>query len=159
MDALLKLLKQNAQESPKNLAKLLDTTEDQVKARIAEFEKNGVILGYQAILNEDKLNLRSVNAVIEVKTTPERGGGFDRIASRISRFPEVDALYLMSGAYDLLVFVNGRDLRDVATFVSEKLATMQGVISTSTHFRLKTYKESGVLMEVRDEQERLKVSP
>lgn len=159
MDKLLKLLKQNALETPVNLAKMLDVPEAEVKARIQKYEKSGVILGYQAILNEDSLNLRKVEAVIEVKTTPEREGGFDRVAARIAKFPEVEALHLMSGGYDLLVFVSGSDLKEVASFVAEKLATMNGVVSTSTHFKLKTYKERGVLMEIKDEQERLKVSP
>jgi len=119
MDALLKHLKQNALESPGNLAKMLNMTEAEVKAKIAQYEKKGVIRGYQAILDEDSLNLRRVEAVIEVKVSPEREGGFDRIASRIARFPEVEAMHLMSGAYDLLVFAGGSDLKEVASFVSE----------------------------------------
>lgn len=159
MDKLLKLLKKNALETPANLAKLLGATEAGVKAKIQKYEKSGIILGYQAIVNEDSLHLKRVSAVIEVKTTPVREGGFDRLAARIAEFPEVEALYLMSGGYDLLVFVSGSDLREVASFVAEKLATMTGVISTSTHFMLRTYKERGLLMEIKDEQERLKVSP
>jgi len=159
MDELLKLLRQNALETPRNLARMLDTTEEDVKARIAEYEKAGVIRGYQAIVNEERLDLDRVRAVIEAKITPEREGGFDRIASRVSKFTEVESLFLMSGGYDLLVFVSGKDLREVALFVSEKLATIDGVISTSTHFNLKTYKEQGVLMESGKEQERLSVSP
>ena len=159
MDALLKMLKQNALESPRNLARMLKMTESEIKTKIGEYEKRGIIRGYQAILDEDSLNLRRVEAVIEVRVTPEREGGFDRVAARIARFPEVEAMYLMSGGYDLLVFVNGPDLREVASFVSAKLATLDGVISTATHFMLKTYKERGVLMEVKDAQDRLKVSP
>jgi len=159
MDALLKLLKQNALESPANMAKMLNVSEKEVRAKIADYEKKGVIRGYQAILNEDSLNLNKVKAVIEVKITPEREGGFDRIAGRICRFTEVESLHLMSGSFDLLVFVCGKNLREVASFVSEKLATIEGVVSTATHFMLKTYKEQGVLMEMKDEQERLQVSP
>lgn len=159
MDELLKLLRKNALESPKNMAKMLSVPEDEIKARIAEYEKTGVIRGYQALVNEDQLDLNRVRAVIEVKITPEREGGFDRIASRISKFPEVDSMFLMSGGYDLLVFVTGENLKEVASFVSEKLATIEGVISTSTHFMLKTYKDQGVLMEIEKEDERLKVSP
>ena len=159
MDELLKLLKHNALESPKNLAKLLRTTERDVKERIERYEKTGIIRGYQAIVNEDQLNLNRVRAVIEVKITPEREGGFDRVAGRISKFPEVESLFLMSGGYDLLAFVSGQNLRQVATFVSEKLATIEGVISTQTHFMLKTYKDQGVLMEVEKQDERLQVSP
>ena len=159
MDELLKILKQNALESPENIAKMLNLKVGEVKSRIAEYEKKGVIRGYQAILNEDQLDLSRVTAVIEVKITPEREGGFNKISSRIARFSEVQSIYLMSGAYDLLLFVAGKDLREVASFVSEKLATIEGVISTSTHFMLKTYKHHGILMETEHEDERLKVSP
>jgi DNA-binding Lrp family transcriptional regulator len=159
MDELLKLLKENALESPKNLARMLNLSEAEVKAKIDDYEQKGVIRGYQAIVNEDQLDLNRVRAVIEVKITPEREGGFDRVAARVSRFPEVQSLFLMSGSYDLLVFVVGTNLREVATFVSEKLATIEGVLSTSTHFMLKTYKDQGVLMEAEQEHERLQVSP
>jgi DNA-binding Lrp family transcriptional regulator len=159
MDELLQLLKKNALETPENLAKMLGTTAEAVRARIAEYERRGVIRGYQAVVNEDQLDLRKVTAVIEVKVTPEREGGFNAVAERISKFPEVNALYLMSGAFDLLLFVSGKDLREVAFFVSEKLATIKGVLSTATHFMLKTYKHHGVLMEEGGERERLQVSP
>lgn len=159
MDELLKLLKRNALETPENLARMLNLTPDQVKARIADYEKKGVIRGYQAIVDEDRLDLDKVTAVIEVKITPERGGGFNRVASRLGRFPEVQSAYLMSGAYDVLLFVAGKHLKEVASFVSEKLATIEGVISTSTHFMLKTYKHHGVLMEGERPDERLQVSP
>jgi len=159
MDELLKLLRQNALESPANMARMLGITAREVKQKIASYEKSGVIRGYQALVNEDLLNLSRVRAVIEVKITPEREGGFDRVAARIGRFPEVESLFLMSGGYDLLVFVKGETLRDVALFVNEKLATLQGVLSTVTHFMLKTYKDQGVLMESEKTDERLKVSP
>ena len=159
MDKLLVLLQQNAMESPKNLAKMLKMTEKQVRSKIEAYERKGVIRGYQAIVNEDQLDLSGVTAVIEVRITPEREGGFDRVAERISKFPEIESMYLMSGAYDLLLFVTGRDLREVAAFVAEKLATIGGVISTSTHFMLKTYKKHGVLMQVTEKHERLDVSP
>ncbi|HIE11337.1 MAG TPA: Lrp/AsnC family transcriptional regulator [Kiritimatiellae bacterium] len=159
MDELLELLKRNALETPENLGKMLGLNADEVRKRIAEYEERGVIRGYQAVINEDVLALDRVNAVIEVKITPERHGGFDRIARRICKFPEVQSAYLMSGAYDLLLFVSGRNLKEVATFVSEKLATIEGVVSTATHFMLKTYKQHGLMMEGEDEYERLKVSP
>jgi DNA-binding Lrp family transcriptional regulator len=110
-------------------------------------------------LNEDELGLDNVTAVIEVKVTPQREGGFDTIAQRISRFPEVNSAYLMSGTYDLLLFVRGRTLREVASFVSERLSPLEGVLSTSTHFMLKTYKRLGVLMQQEASDERLSVSP
>ena len=158
MDDLLKLLKQNALESPANLARMLNLNENEVKEKIAAYEQQGVIRGYQAIVNEDQLDLESVSAVIEVKITPEREGGYDSVATRVSRFPEVASLFLMSGGYDLLVFVKGKSLKDVAFFVSDKLATISGVLSTSTHFMLKTYKDQGVLMESESKSEKLQVS-
>jgi DNA-binding Lrp family transcriptional regulator len=118
-----------------------------------------VILGYHAILNEEKLGLDQVRALIEVKITPERGGGFDRLAERIAKYREVRSCYLMSGGYDLLVMVEGTSLREVARFVAEKLATIQGVLSTATHFMLKTYKDHGVLMTHEVNEERLSVAP
>jgi DNA-binding Lrp family transcriptional regulator len=159
MDRLLKLLKQNALETPENLAQMLDTSVEDIKARIAAYEQNGIICGYRAVVNEDQLDIEKVSAVIEVKITPERGGGYDRMATRISRFTQVDSLFLMSGTYDLLVFISGRTLQEVATFVNEQLATIQGVLSTTTHFTLKTYKDQGVLMKIEDDHERLQVTP
>lgn len=159
MDELLKLLKKNALESAENLGRMLNLSADEVKEKIAEYEKQGVIRGYQAVVDEDKLDLERVTAVIEVKVMPEREGGFDAVARRLSKFAEVQSIYLMSGGYDLLLFVAGKDLKQVATFVSERLATIQGVTSTATHFMLKTYKHHGVIMEPQHDDERLKVSP
>ena len=159
MDELLKLIQSNALESHENLARMLGLAPAEVSRRIADYEKRGVIRGYQAILNEDQLDLGKVTAVIEVKVTPQREGGFDTIAERISRFPEVRSAHLMSGTYDLLLFVEGRTLRDVAAFVSERLSTLEGVLSTSTHFMLKTYKRFGVLMHQPTSDERLTVTP
>lgn len=159
MDELLKLLRDNALESPRNLARMLNTTEEAIKAKVADYERKGIIRGYQAVVNTDQLDVDLVRAVIEIKVTPEREGGFNRIAERISKFPEVDSVYLMSGTYDLMAVVVGRNLKEVAFFVSEKLATIDGIISTGTHFMLKTYKNNGVLMEAEKTDERLKVSP
>jgi DNA-binding Lrp family transcriptional regulator len=159
MDELLKLLQTNALESRENLARMLGVPAQEVSRRIDDYEKRGVIRGYQAILNEDQLELDKVTAVIEVKVTPQREGGFDTISQRISRFPEVRSAYLMSGAYDLLLFVEGRTLREVAAFVSERLSPLEGVLSTSTHFMLKTYKRFGLLMHQETSDERLSVSP
>ena len=159
MDELLKILQANATESRENIARMLNVSLDEVNRRIAKYEKSGVIRGYQAILNEDQLELDTVTAVIEVKVTPQREGGFNTIAERISRFPEVRSAYLMSGAYDLLLFIEGRNLREVAAFVSERLSPLEGVLSTSTHFMLKTYKRLGVLMETGHAEERLSVAP
>jgi DNA-binding Lrp family transcriptional regulator len=159
MDELLKILQDNALESRANIARMLNVPVAEIDRRIGDYEKSGVIRGYQAILNEDQLNLDRVTAVIEVKVTPQREGGFDTIAERISRFPEVRSAYLMSGTYDLLLFVEGRSLREVAGFVSERLSPLEGVLSTSTHFMLKTYKRFGVLMHQQSSDERLTVSP
>ena len=159
MDPLLKLLKADAHTSPEDLAKELNLSLDEVNARIAHFESEGVILGYQAIIDEDKTGDESVTAVIEVKITPERGGGFDRLAARIAQFNEVKSCYLMSGGYDLLVIAEGRTLQAIASFIAEKLATIQGVIATATHFRLKAYKENGTLLHREKGEPRLAVAP
>jgi DNA-binding Lrp family transcriptional regulator len=124
MDSLLKLIRENAGCKPADLAAMLNLSESEVAARIKRYEAEHVILGYRAILNEEKLGMDAVRAVIEVKITPERGGGFDRLAERIAKYSEVESCYLMSGGYDLLVVVQGNNLREVATFVSEKLATV-----------------------------------
>ena len=159
MDALLKLLRDNAALTPVQLSNLLNLSEEEVRERTRKYEADRVILGYRTVLNEEKLGVDLVRAVIEVKLTPERGGGFDRLAERVAKYSEVNSCYLMSGGYDLLVFVEGSSLRDVASFVSEKLATIQGVISTATHFMLKPYKEQGVLMVHERNEERLAVTP
>jgi DNA-binding Lrp family transcriptional regulator len=159
MDLLLKLLKRDAHTAPEDLARELNLSAPEVNARIARYEEEGVILGYQAILNTDKTGDDLVTAVIEVKITPERGGGFDRLAARISQFDEVTNCYLMSGGYDLLVIAEGRTLQAIASFIAEKLSTIQGVISTATHFRLKVYKENGVLLQREKGEARLAVAP
>ena len=159
MNELLNLLKQNALETPDNLAKMLGISVDEVKKQIAEYEKAGIIRAYQAIVNEEKLDTSLVTTVIEVKVTPESEGGFNRIADRISRFPEVESVYLMSGTFDLLLFIKGKTMHEAAGFVSEKLATMPGVTSTATHFMMKTYKQNGIVMQTGEGDERLKVSP
>jgi DNA-binding Lrp family transcriptional regulator len=138
---------------------MLELPEEEVVRKTKEYEEAGVILGYRTVLNEEKLGVDIVRAVIEVKLTPERGGGFDRLAERIAKYTEVHSCYLMSGSYDLLVVVQGASLREVASFVSEKLATVQGVLSTATHFMLKPYKEQGVLMAHERNEERLAVTP
>jgi DNA-binding Lrp family transcriptional regulator len=159
MDELLKILQANATESRENIARMLNVSVAEVNKRITDYEKCGVIRGYQAILNEDQLNLDTVTAVIEVKVSPQREGGFNTVAERLSRFPEVRSAYLMSGTYDVLLFIEGRNLREVAAFVSERLSPLDGVLSTSTHFMLKTYKRLGVLMESGHAEERLSVAP
>jgi DNA-binding Lrp family transcriptional regulator len=159
MDSLLKLLQENAALKPEQLAKMLNLSEAEVAAKIKSYENDQVILGYRAVLNENKTSSDTVRAVIEVKITPERGGGFDRLAERVAKYAEVRSCYLMSGGYDLQVVVEGTNLREVATFVTEKLATIQGVVSTATHFMLKVYKEQGLLANEDRNDERLAISP
>jgi len=159
MDPLLKLLQENAALKAPQLARMLNLSETEIAAKIKDYEERRVILGYRAVLNEEQVGQDIVRAVIEVKITPERGGGFDRLAERIAKHAEVRSCYLMSGGYDLLVVVEGANLREVAAFVSEKLATIQGVISTSTHFMLKVYKEQGLLIHAEAHEERLAISP
>ena len=142
-DDLLSRLRHRARTSTRDLAAELNTSEEDVASAMAKLEQDGVILGYQTVLDPQKVNASGVIAVIEVRITPERGGGFDRLAARIAKFDEVQSCYLMSGAYDLLVVVEGRTLHDVSSFIAEKLSTIKGVISTATHFRLKAYKENG----------------
>lgn len=159
MDPLLDLLKKNARESDAVLAKELGVSEQEIAERISAYQKDGVIRAFQAILNTNMVESTDVHAVIELKIRPEREGGFDRLATRISRFEQVESLFLMSGGYDLLLFVKGKSLQEVASFVSARLAPLDGVISTATHFMLKTYKDQGVLMEGDADDDRLQVSP
>jgi DNA-binding Lrp family transcriptional regulator len=159
MDALLTLLEENALASAETLAAQLNTTPEDIRARIQQLEDDRVILAYKAIVDDERAKRTGVKAVIEVRVTPEREGGFDRLANRVAQYPEVTSCFLMSGGFDLLVFVEGPTLQDVAGFVSEKLSTLTGVLSTATHFNLKTYKIQGVLRESAVYEERLKVSP
>ncbi len=158
-DPLLELLRRKARYTHQELADLLATDVLSVQNRILEWEINGTIRGYHAVIDADAVGDNSVSAFIEVKVTPERGGGFDRLAMRIARFDQVVSCYLASGGYDLMVVVEGGDLREVARFVSEKLSSLEGVISTATHFRLKTYKENGFAFERDITTDRLAVAP
>ena len=159
MSELLSLLKKNSRETPENLAKMMNITVEEVKKQITELEENGIIRAYQVIINEEKIDDSLVTTVIEVKVTPESEGGFDRIANRISHFSEVESLFLMSGTFDLLVFIKGKTMHEAARFVSDKLATLAGVTSTATHFMMKTYKLNGIEMQSGEDDERLKISP
>jgi DNA-binding Lrp family transcriptional regulator len=159
MDPLIALLRQNARTPLADLARELNLSESAVADRIARLESDGVLLGYQAVVDSQKISGAIVTAVVEVKITPERGGGFDRLADRIAKFSEVQSCYLMSGGYDLLVILEGNSLQDIATFIAEKLSTIKGVISTATRFRLKTYKENGVSLTREVKAERLAVTP
>ena len=150
---LLRLLAENARRPLEDMADRLETT------AITELEEANEIVGYCALIDESVLPEAAVKAIIEIKIRPEREGGFDRIARRLSKFPQVTSLYLMSGGFDLMAEVRGATLNDVAMFVSSKLATIDGVLSTATHFLLKKYKESGKLYEEEETNERLQVTP
>lgn len=158
-EKLLSIISADAHVSKEDIARQLQTTVEVVSERIATLEKEGIILGYQAILDEERANSKNVTAIIEVRITPERGGGFDRLAARISQYDQVQSCYLMSGGYDLAVVVEGSDLREIAMFIAEKLATVEGVLSTATSFRLKTYKANGILARIEAPHGRLSVAP
>lgn len=159
IDPLLQLLSQKARYTHQELAAMLKMDAAAVADKVAEWENDGTILGYSAVINQELAGHTEVAAFIEVKLSPERDGGFDRLAMRIARFEQVEACYLASGGYDLMVTVKGATLREVASFVSEKLSTISGVLSTATHFKLKTYKENGFLFEQEEPEGRLIVSP
>lgn len=160
MNPVLKLLLEGGNLSTAQMAQVLNLSQEEVDRQLEQLRKDGILLGWCPVLNFEREEDGAVRAVIEVKITPERGGGFNRLAERISRFDEVESCYLMSGGYDLLAFVSGPSLQKVAAFVSEKLATVEGVLSTATHFLLRTYKEHGFLLgQPAEENDRLKVTP
>ena len=160
MKPIIKLLLEGGSLNSAQMAQLLNVSEADVNQQLAELKAQRVLLGFRPVLILAHEDSGVVRAVIEVRITPERGGGFNRLAERIGRFDEVESCYLMSGGYDLLVFVNGASLQRVAAFVSEKLSTLEGVLSTATHFMLRSYKENGFLIETKTEEtHRLKVSP
>lgn len=154
---ILKLLTEDARLSAKKLAAMLSTDEALVKETISDLEKRGVIVKYSAIVNSEKAEDALVEALIEVKVTPKKKEGFDGIAKQIASFPEVKAVYLMSGAYDLAVFIEDKTLQQVSRFVSERISTFDGVLSTATHFILKKYKIEGTLTEKEDADYRLSI--
>ena len=146
MNDLLKLLENDARLSPESLALMLDKEVGDIKTMIEDYENSGVILGYQTIIDWDKTDAEeTVSAVIEIKITPQREHGYDRVAQKIYNYPEVESVYLMSGGYDLSVFIKGKTMREVALFVAERLAPIDGVLSTATHFVLRKYKNNGVV--------------
>lgn len=142
----------------KELAVILGVTEIDVVNELADLEAEGIICGYHTLINWEKTSVERVNALIEVRVTPQRGQGFDSVAERIYKYPEVHAVYLISGGYDLLVTLEGKTLKQVSTFVSEKLSTLDQVLSTATHFILKKYKDHGTIL-AEEEDLREKVTP
>jgi len=155
----LALLQEDARLKPEVLATMLGATVEEVKAAIEAMEQNHVIVKYATIVNWSKMHDEKVTALIEVQITPERGRGFDRIAESIYLYPEVKSLYLMSGAYDLQVEIEGDSLKQVASFVSNKLSTIEAVLSTKTYFILKKYKQDGIIFEENESDHRMMVSP
>lgn len=147
MTKLLQLLEEDCTYTREQLAAMADMTVEQVDAAIQKYEEDKVILGYQAVVDWNTTDRENVTALIEVKVTPQREEGFDRVAERIYQYDEVESVYLMSGSYDLTVIVSGRSLREVARFVSERLACLENVTATATHFILKKYKEKGLIFE------------
>lgn len=159
MDSLLKLLKQNARLSNAELATMLGTNEADVAARIADYEKKGVIKGYSVIVNEELADKDAVTAYIELKVTPKADYGFDELAKTVALYDEVESVSLMSGAYDLGVTISGTNYKEIAMFVAQRLSTIDGVLSTATHFMLKRYKEKGIMIDDEASDERGFVSP
>ena len=154
---ILELLEKNAKLSIKEIAEELNTSQKEVTKAVAELEADKVICGYSTIINWDKITDQKCNALIEVKVIPQRGTGFDRIADRISRFDEVDSIYLISGGYDFMVIINGKSMKEVSSFVFNKLATIDYIQSTATHFVLKKYKDHGVQLQDKPTDKRTNV--
>ncbi len=158
-EELLRVLEKDARISESKIAEMLGVTEKEVKKKIAEFEKKGIIRKYKTVINWEKFGKEKVYALIDVKVIPQRDKGYDSVAERIMRFPEVKNLYLVSGLYDLSVLVQGDTMKEVASFVAEKLAPLEQVQSTATHFLLKIYKEDGDILVEREKNKRLAITP
>lgn len=156
---ILEILAEDARTDIEKIAIMTGKTAGEVETAIANLEKERILLKYPAMINWDRVREDVVQALIEVRVTPQRDEGFDAIAEKIYRFDEVKSVYLMSGAYDLLVIVEGANIKQLAIFVGEKLSTLENVLSTATHFVLKKYKQDGVIMEKGAEDNRLQVSP
>ena len=158
-EKILAVLEKNARIDLKDLAVLLGESEAAVANAIADMEKEHIICGYHTLINWDNTSEEKVMALIEVKVTPQRGMGFDKIAERIYQYNDVNAVYLMSGAYDFTVFIEGKTMKEVALFVSSKLSTLDSVLSTATHFVLKKYKDHGTALVEEVHDERMLVTP
>ena len=154
MDKILKALEDNAKLTPEQLAVMFNKEQGDIKALIKKYEAEGIILGYKAMIDWDKTDREYVTALIEVKMTPQRDRGFDRVAEKIYNYPEVQSLYLMSGGYDLCLVIEGKTMKEVAYFVAQKLAPIEYVISTATHFVLRKYKDKGVIYGAEEVDER-----
>lgn len=158
-EELLSIIEKNSRISIKDLAVMLGISELEAANELAELEQSGVICAYQTLIDWDKTSIEKVTGLIEVRVTPQRGRGFDSIAERIYNYPEVKTVYLISGGFDLLVILEEKSLREIANFVSDKLATLDDVLSTATHFILKKYKDNGTIMAKKKEDEREIITP
>lgn len=154
MDEILEILEKNARASVEEIALMLNKSVEEVRETIKKLEEENVIVGYNTLINWEKSSKETVTALIEVKVTPQRGQGFDKVAERIYRYPQVKACYLMSGGFDLTVIIEGKDMKEVALFVAEKLAPLESVLSTATHFVLKKYKDDGLIFEKKHKDDR-----
>ena len=158
-EELLAVIEKNSRIDLKELAIILGAEEIDVVNEIAAMEAEGIICGYHTLINWEKTTIEKVTALIEVRVTPQRGQGFDSVAERIYKYPEVHSVYLISGGFDLMVILEGKTLREVSTFVSEKLSTLDAVLSTATHFILKKYKDYGCVIGQKKEDEREMITP
>ena len=154
-ERILQIIEKNSKVGIDEIAIRLGENEIDVANEIKAMEEEGVICGYHTLIDWEKPNIEKVSALIEVTVTPQRGQGFDSIAERIYNYPEVNAVYLISGGYDLLVMLDGKSLKQVASFVSDKLSTLDSVLSTATHFVLKRYKDHGTIIEQNDDREKI----
>ena len=154
MKNFLQLLENDSRLTPEQLSVMCDKEVGEIKKLIDDYEHDGTILGYKTIIDWDKTDRESVTAMIELKVSPQQNRGFDRIAEKIYNYPEVQSVYLMSGSYDLSVIIEGKTMREVAYFVAHKLAPMEAIISTATHFVMKKYKDKGVIYGITDVDER-----
>lgn len=154
MEEILEIIEENSKVTEEQIAVMLGKTVGEVQATIRKLEEENIIVGYNTLINWEKTNKETVTALIEVKVTPQRGEGFDKVAERIYRYPQVKACYLMSGGFDLTVIIEGKTMKEVALFVAEKLAPLESVQSTATHFVLKRYKDKGVIFEEKQKDER-----
>ena len=158
-EKILSIIEKNSKISLEDLAALLGEDLEAVTAAVMEMENDKIICGYHTIINWDKIEMQKVNALIEVRVTPQRNLGFDKIARRIYNYPEVTSVYLMSGGFDFAIFIEGKTLQEVAEFVSSKLSVMDSVLSTATHFVLKKYKDHGTIMTPEQKEERQLITP
>ncbi len=158
-EQILTFLEKNSKIDLKELAILLGSSEAVIANEVQKMEQEHIICGYHTLIDWDKTSVDKTTALIEVRVTPQRGQGFDSIAERIYNYPEVQSVYLISGAFDLLVILEGKTLKEVASFVSDKLSTLDTVLSTATHFILKKYKDDGIILAKKSKDERMLVTP